>query len=49
MLSQHGPDGREHPVAYFSKKLLSLEERYATVEKGVLPSRSELKHFVCTC
>lgn len=36
VLSQIGPDGEEHPVAYFSKKLLPREERYATVEKECL-------------
>ena len=33
VLSQQSDDGREHPVAYFSRKLLPREERYATVEK----------------
>ena len=33
MLSQVGGDGEEHPVAYFSRKLLPHEEKYSTVEK----------------
>ena len=35
VLSQQGDDGEEHPIAYFSRKLLPREEKYATVEKGV--------------
>ena len=36
VLSQYGPDREEHPVAYYSRKLLPREERYATVEKECL-------------
>ena len=36
VLSQYGPDGEEHPVAYYSRKLLPREERYAAVEKECL-------------
>ena len=35
VLSQVSEDG-EHPVAFFSKKLLPREERYSTVEKECL-------------
>ena len=36
VLSQLGSDGVEHPVVYFSRKLLPLEEKYSTVEKECL-------------
>ena len=35
VLSQVGPDG-EHPVGYYSRKLLPREEKYSTVEKECL-------------
>ena len=36
VLSQRSKDGEEHPIAYFSRKLLPREERYSTVEKECL-------------
>ena len=33
MLSQLDDNGDDHPVAYFSRKLLPREEKYSTVEK----------------
>ena len=36
VLSQFDDDEREHPVAYFSRKLLPRETRYSTVEKECL-------------
>ena len=36
VLSQAGGDGEEHPVAYYSRKLLPREEKYSTVEKECL-------------
>ena len=36
VLSQRAVDGEEHPIAYYSRKLLPREERYATVEKEYL-------------
>ncbi len=33
VLSQLSDEGSEHPVAYYSRKLLPREERYFTVEK----------------
>jgi hypothetical protein len=36
VLSQLGPDGKEHPVVYLSRKLLPREQNYATVEKECL-------------
>ena len=32
VLSQLDESGAEHPVAYFSRKLLLREQRYSTVE-----------------
>ena len=36
VLSQRSAEGEEHPVAYFSRKLIPREERYSTVEKECL-------------
>ena len=36
VLSQFDDQGQEHPIAYFSKKLLPQEERYSTIEKECL-------------
>ena len=36
VLSQIGEDGVEHPVSYYSRKLLLREQRYSTVEKELL-------------
>ena len=38
MLSQHSSEGegQDHPLAYFSKKLLPREQHYSTVEKECL-------------
>ena len=36
VLSQTDDDGNDHPVAYFSRKLLPREEKYSTVEKECL-------------
>eukprot|EP00731_Ephydatia_muelleri_P013940 Em0007g1250a len=36
VLSQKDDDDNEHPVAYFSKKLLPRERRYSTIEKKCL-------------
>lgn len=33
MLSQLDDEGQDHPIAYFSCKLLLREERYSTIEK----------------
>ncbi|XP_073412006.1 uncharacterized protein [Dendrobates tinctorius] len=33
VLSQFGPDGQEHPVAYLSRKLLPCEVSYAAIEE----------------
>ena len=36
VLSQLSDDGEEHPIGYYSRKLLPREERYSTVEKECL-------------
>ena len=36
MLSQKDDDGLQHPVAYFSKKLLPCGEKYSAIEKECL-------------
>ncbi len=45
VLSQYGDDGGEHPMAYFSRKLLPREERYATVEKECLAIKVACQSF----
>ena len=36
VLSQFDDEGTDHPIAYFSRKLLPREQRYSTVEKECL-------------
>ena len=45
VLSQHGADGEEHPVAYYSRKFLPREERYSTVEKECLAIKLAIAAF----
>ena len=45
VLSQYRPDGEEHPVAYYSRKLLPQEERYRTVEKECLAIKLGVQAF----
>ena len=45
MLSQPSKDNDIHPVAYFSKKLLLREERYATIEKECLAVKLGIEAF----
>ena len=45
VLSQLSDEGSEHPVAYYSRKLLPREERYSTVEKECLAIRLAVQAF----
>eukprot|EP00731_Ephydatia_muelleri_P034136 Em0048g12a len=45
VLSQCDEEGQEHPVAYYSRKLLPREERYSTVEKECLAIKQAIHHF----
>ena len=45
MLSQCDSDNNEHPIAYYSRKLLPREERYATVEKECLAIKLGIQAF----
>ena len=45
VLSQYDDEGMEHPIAYFSKKLLPREERYSTVEKECLAIKLGIQAF----
>ena len=45
VLSQISSDGKEHPIAYASRKLLPREVKYATVEQECLAIVWALKYF----
>ncbi len=45
MLSQIDDTGQEHPVAFYSRKLLEREQRYATVEKECLAIKLGIQAF----
>uniref|UniRef100_A0A1X7SMY3 Reverse transcriptase domain-containing protein n=1 Tax=Amphimedon queenslandica TaxID=400682 RepID=A0A1X7SMY3_AMPQE len=45
VLSQLDNEGRDHPIAYFSKKLLPREERYSTIEKECLAIKLGIHAF----
>ena len=45
VLSQMSDTGEEHPVGYFSRKLLPREERYSTIEKECLAIRLGVEAF----
>ena len=45
VLSQHDDMGQEHPVAFFSRKLLPREERYSTIEKECLAIKLGVQAF----
>ena len=45
VLSQLDDEGIDHPVAYYSRKLLPREEKYATVEKECLAIKLAIQAF----
>ena len=45
MLSQLDDEEADHPVAYYSRKLLAREQKYATVEKECLAIKLGMQHF----
>ena len=45
VLSQVGDDGLDHPVAYFSRKLLPREMKYSTIEKECLAIKLSIQAF----
>ena len=45
VLSQVDAEGLEHPVSFFSRKLLPRETRYATIEKECLTVKLGVQHF----
>ena len=45
VLSQQGDDGHEHPVAYWSRKLLPCEQTYSTIEKECLAIKLGVSAF----
>ena len=45
VLSQVDDEGKDHPVGFFSRKLLPREERYSTVEKECLAVKLGVESF----
>lgn len=45
MLSQQEYVGQDRPVAYFSRKLLPREEKYAIAEKDCMAINLAIQHF----
>ena len=45
VLSQTDAEGLDHPVAYFSCKLLDREQKYSTIEKECSAIRLAIKAF----
>ena len=45
MLQQEGPDGVEHPVDFFTRKMLPAETNYPVHNKEMLAIVSALKEW----
>ena len=45
VLSQLDSEGKDHPIAYFSCKLLPREEKYSTIEKECLATKLAMQAF----
>ena len=45
MLSQRDDNGVEHPLAFYSRKLLPRETRYSTIEKECLAIKAATHNF----
>ena len=45
VLSQIGNVGQNHPVAYFSRKLLPREQKFSTIEKECLSIKLGIEAF----
>ena len=45
VLTQVGGDGHNHPVGYYSRKLLPREQRYSTIEKECLAIKLAFEAF----
>lgn len=45
VLFQKGEDGEVYPISYYSKKLLTAERKYSTIEKEALALIRTISHF----
>lgn len=45
VLLQEDEHGIDHPVSYFSKKFVSCQKQYSTIEKEALALLLALQHF----